>query len=275
MFHDYELLSEFCALTLLMVWFMLVRARTPGKRTVYAALLGLNGFVLFTTVTRGAIFALAVAIPFFLFLVRRRLSFVPFVIASVLSVLGAIGMNFYVANFTRSGDMFSRLFQTHLVGGWMPDDRAETWQNAWGRALAHPLIGSGPSFADLPGFHFWWPHNVYLYYANIIGFPGLMFFLLLLLIAFRITRPRTDDLQDPDYAKAYLLVCHVQIVVFMVNEVKIDYLRNNIYLFPVWVMFAMWAATAMVADSNAAEARARALAIAPTPPPTPLRAASA
>jgi len=275
MFHDYELLSEYCAITLLLVGFLLIRAKTVGRKTVYSALLALNLFVLFTTVTRGAIFALAVAIPYFLYLTRRRASFVPFTIVTVLATLSALAMNFYVAHFTRSGDMFARLLKTKVVGGWMPDDRAETWQNAWGRAMTHPLIGSGPSFAEIPGWQFWWPHNVYLYYANIVGFPGLLFFLALIGTAFAITRPQTDDLKDPDYAKACLLICHVQIVVFVIDEVKIDYLRNNIYLFPVWVMFALWGATAMIAKRNAEEARRQAIALAPAPMPPPLRAASA
>ena len=93
--------------------------------------------------------------------------------------------------------------------------------------------------------------------------------------AFVITRPATDDLRDPDYAKAYLLICRVQLVVFAINEFKIDYLRNNVYLFPVWVMFAVWAASAMIARSNAAAAAAHADERAALPAPAPLRVASA
>jgi len=275
MFHDYELLSEFCALTLLTVAFLLIRARSLGRRTTYGVLMLVNGFVLFTTVTRGAIIALVVGLVYFLFLIRKQLRFVPFTIAVVSAVVSALSMNFYVANFTRSGDMFSRLLKTKVVGGWMPDDRAEAWQNAWGRAMVHPVLGGGPSYAEVPGWHFWWPHNVYLYYANLVGFPGLMFFVWLLAKAFVSTRPATDDLRDPDYAKAYLLICRVQLVVFVINEFKIDYLRNNVYLFPVWVMFAVWAATAMIARSNAAAAAARADERAPLPAPAPLRVASA
>lgn len=273
MFHDYELLSEYCAMMLLLIGFLLVRAKTLGRRITYSVLLALNLFVLFTTVTRGAIFALAIAIPYLLFLTRRRLSFVPFTIVTVLGAMVVLSMNFYVAKFTRSGDMFARLLKTKVVGGWMPDDRAETWQNAWGRAMTHPLIGSGPSFAEIPGYQFWWPHNVYLYYANIIGFPGLLFFLGLLGTLFWMTRPQTDDLRHPDYAKACLMICHLQLVVFVVDQFKIDYLRNNIYMFPVWVFFAMWCATAMVAKSNAEQARLRAVVLAP--PPASLRSATA
>src|SRR5262249_42048457 len=83
MFHDYELLSEYCAITLLTGLFLLARSRTLGRRIVYTLFLLLNVFVLFATVTRGAFIALAVGAVYLLWLIRRHLRFVPFVITSV------------------------------------------------------------------------------------------------------------------------------------------------------------------------------------------------
>ena len=270
-FHDYELLSEYCAITMLLAIFMLVRARSVGRRTVYGLFLALNTFVLFTTVTRGAVMALAPGVLYLLWIVRRHIRFVPFTIVAVSLITVFVSMNFFVAHYTRSGDMIARLSETRLVGGWMPEDRAETWRNAVGRAMVHPLIGVGPTYAPLPGWPFWWPHNVYLYYANIIGFPGLMFFLWLLAKLFRITRPATDRLTHPDYAQAFLIIARTQFIVFAINEIKIDYLRNPIYMFPVWVLFAMWTATSMVARTQAAPAAAPALS-APATAPLPAAA---
>ena len=255
-FHDYELLSEYCAVTLLLASFRLLRARSGTGKLLYGSFLVLNAFVLFTTVTRGAIIALALGLIYMLWMVRRHLRFVPFTIVTVAALTGFLAMNNFVARFTRSGDMFARLFQTRVVHGWMPDDRAGSWQNAWGRAMVHPLMGSGPSYGDVKGWELWWPHNVYLYYADIIGFTGLLFFLWLLFKLFRLTQPQTDDLTHPNYAKAAVLVCRAQLVIFTVNEFKIDYLRNNIYLFPVWAMFATWTATALIARRSAAAAPA-------------------
>ena len=87
----------------------------------------------------------------------------------------------------------------------------------------------------------------------------------------RITRPPVDSLTHPDYAKAFLIVCRAQLLVFAVNEIKIDYLRNSIYLFPVWVMFAMWIATSMIA--RATPALATVPAAAPVVPALHRRAA--
>lgn len=270
MFHDFELLSEYCVLTMMMAIFLLIRARSLGRTVIYGSFLVLNAFVMFATVSRGAIVALTVGILYLLWITRRHLRFVPLTIISVAVIIGFVSMNFFVANYTRSGDMFARLAHTRVVQGWMPEDRAETWQNAWGRAMAHPLLGAGPSYGEMLGWKLWWPHNVYLYYANIIGFPGLLFFLWMLVTFLRRTRPKVDDLKHPDYAQAYLIICHVQLVMFMVNEFKIDYLRNSVYMFPVWVLFAVWTATWRIAQSTAA-ARVPALDL-PVPAPRRLRA---
>ena len=271
-FFDYELLSEYCALTLVLAIFQLVRARSLGRRLLVGAFTVLNTFVLFSTVTRGAIFALGAGVLVVLWTIRGRLRFVPFTIGAVTALAGVTWLNYAVANFTRSGDMFARLFQTKLVGGWMPDDRADAWQNALGRAMAFPVLGSGPSYREIPGWKMLWPHNGYLYYANIIGFTGLFFFLWLLVRFFMITRPRVDDLRHPDYAQAFLVMCRAQLIIFAADEFKIEYLRNPVYIFPVWVMFAVWTATALIARRAAVRAAVPAEAPRPEPAPARLRA---
>jgi O-antigen ligase/polysaccharide polymerase Wzy-like membrane protein len=270
-FHDFELLSEYCAITLLMVAFQLLRAKSYGARVIYSGVLVLNLFVLFATVTRGAIISGACGLALLLWMTRRHLQVVPVAIAGVGSLLMLFGMNFYVAHYTRSGDMFKRLGETQVVQGWMPADRAEAWQNAWGRIMSHPIIGQGPFYWQVPGYKLWWPHNVYLYTANLVGFVGLAMFLWLLVGLWRLTRPGVDSLSHPDYARAYMLVARAQLVIFLVNEFKIDYLRNGIYQFVVWVMFASVVTGALIAQGEP-EARAAARAAAPeplTPAPQP------
>lgn len=251
-FFDYELLSEYAALTLLLAGFRFFRARNNNERGLYAGFMVLNVFTLFATVTRGALVSLALTAPFVLWTVRRHLRVVPLTIAASAAIALFGGMNFFVANFTRSGDVFARMSETRVIGGWMPDTRAMAWTNAWGRAWVHPLIGQGPFYWDMPGFDRMWPHNVYLYYANIVGFIGLGFFLLILLQFWRMTRPRTDDVVHGPYADAFLIVARAQFVLFVVNEFKIDYLRNPIYQMLVWVMFSAWTAAWKVSSEQRA-----------------------
>lgn len=249
-FFDYELLSEYSALTLLLAMFRWFRARTNNERGLYLGFILLNVFVLFATVTRGAILSLALALPVLLWNQRRRIKVVPFTVTASALVALFLGMNFFVARFTRSGDMFSRLASTKVVGGWMPDSRADAWTNAWGRALVHPLVGQGPFYWEMPGFDRTWPHNVYLYYANIVGFIGLGFFLFMLFRFYQMTKPRTDDLANAPYADAFLIIAQAQLFLFAINEFKIDYLRNSIYQMVVWVMFSVWTAAYKVSRAG-------------------------
>ncbi|MBI1798811.1 MAG: O-antigen ligase family protein [Candidatus Eisenbacteria bacterium] len=254
-FFDFELLSEFCAVSSLLVAFLYLRARSIYGRAALAALLLLDIFVLFATVTRGAMISLGVGLLYLLFRVRRRVRVVPLTLVAGAIAGLATGMNFFVSHFTRSGDVGARLRGTHFVG-LVPDSRVQAWAGAWDRFLEHPLIGHGPYYSSQTGSHIWyWPHNGYLYIANLFGLFGLTFYFALLITLFRITNRSSEDLHDPDYARAFLLVANVQLVVFIVDQIKIDYLRNTIYQFEVWVMFAMMVAASRVAQSETVRAK--------------------
>ena len=88
MFLDYELLCEYCALNLLLVLFLFVRARSLLSRLAYGGLPLFLIFVLFTTVTRGGLIALAVGVLYLAWLVRRRLTFIGVTVALAVVVAG-------------------------------------------------------------------------------------------------------------------------------------------------------------------------------------------
>jgi O-antigen ligase len=264
-FGDYELLSEFCVLTILLAIFLWARATNVVRRTLLAGFILLSLFVLFATVTRGAVVSLIVGLLTMVWTTRRRVHFVPLVVGVSTFVALFAGMNYFVSHFTSSGDMFARLSQTHFEGG-VPDSRVAAWGPALQRALMHPWIGHGPYYALTPTLGLFWPHNVYLFYASTVGFVGLGFFLLILLGFARITAPTVDSLRHHDYARACQILIQAQFVAFVVNEFKIDYLRNPIYTPVVWAMFSMWVATYFVArSSQEAERLAHGLSASPTP----------
>jgi len=140
------------------------------------------------------------------------------------------------------------------VHGFVPEAREAPWSNAWERALVHPILGQGPYYGELPGHALWWPHNAYLFVANIVGFPGLLFFLAFLVGLVLILRPVVDDLRHPSYADAYLIIARAQLFMFMLNELKIDFLRNPVYTFQVWLMFATWTAAYLVSRDDGVRA---------------------
>lgn len=246
-FFDFELLSEFCALSSLLLWFLAVRATSVGRRVAFSALLLFDLFVLFTTITRGAFVSLGVGLVYLVFRMRRRVRLVPLAVG--VASIGATGLflNYFVSHFTRSGDIMARFHETHFVG-LVPDSRVQPWRDGWARMLQHPWIGHGPYYSMQTGTHIWyWPHNGYLLLGNFVGLIGLVFFFMLLYQLLRLSSACSDDLRDPNYARAFLLIAHVQMVVFIVDQMKIDFLRNPIYLFEVWVMFAMLVAASRLA----------------------------
>lgn len=258
-FNDYELLSEYAAINLLFAIFLLLRARALLARLLLGAFVLVVALVLFATTTRGSVVALAVALLYFVWLLRRRLNFVTLVVTVALVVGGFWAMDAYVSTYTRSGSVIERLLSTKLIGG-LPDSRAEAWPPAFERMLQHPFIGHGPYYSAQTGIRTWtWPHSLYLYVGNNVGFIGLGIFLWFLWRLWRISRPGTDDLRHPDYARAFQIVAHVQLAVFVVDQIKIEFLRNMIYQFQVWWMFAMLvAAHQLVARGGAAGPRASA-----------------
>jgi O-antigen ligase len=253
-FRDYELLSEYCGLYFLLGVFLWIRARSSTQRALFTAFVLFNVYTMYTTVTRGVFFALAIVIPFVLFTIRRHLNPVRFMTAVAMIIVLALTMNFFVAKFTNSGDLFQRMGETRVVHGVVPEARAKPWLNAWERALVHPILGQGPYYDELPGYEFWWPHNVYLFVANIVGFPGLMFFLMILFGLWAMMRPVVDDLRHASYADAFLIVGRAQWLMFCLNEIKIDFLRNQNYTFQVWLMFSTWTAAYLVSRSEGVRA---------------------
>jgi O-antigen ligase len=250
-FFDYEMLSEFCAVNSLLILFLIMRATTVARRVALSALLLFDVFVMFTTVTRGAFVSLAFGLTYLVFRMRRRVRVVPLALAAVAIVATVLFLNFFVSNFTRSGNIMARFQETKFVG-LVPDDRVQVWKDGWNLFLEHPWIGHGPYYAMQIGAHFAsWPHNGYLLLGYFVGLVGVVFFFVLLFHLLRLSNACSDDMYDPNYARAFLLFAHVQIVVFMVDQTKIDFLRNPTYMFEVWVMFAMLVAASRLARIEA------------------------
>jgi O-antigen ligase len=258
-FFDFENLSDWAAMNLLLVGFLLSRAKSMAGRVFLSGLMLLVAFILFATVTRGAIIALMVGLPYLAWLKRRQLTFVNVTTTTAAVIVAFFAMNYYVANFTHSGDLLARLMdpQTTTIKAGLPEGRGIIWQQAFDRWMQHPLLGHGPHYATQVGttFHYW-PHNLYLYVGNLVGIVGLSFFLWLLFKLWRITYPRGRDAARTDYASGFLVIANVQMLVFLIDQTKIEYLRNPIYQFQVWVMFAyMVAAARIVTDEREAGGR--------------------
>jgi len=258
---DYELLSEWLAMNLVFFIFLTARAQSVTRRALFAILLVVTALLEFSTVTRGGITAFVGGLAYLLFLMRRRLNIVPLTIIGVVAVILVGILTTLLKQFTNTADIFARFSETRFVNG-LPDSRAEVWPQAWERMLQHPLIGHGPYYSAERGLQLWfWPHNLPLFIGNCFGFLGLAMFLWLMVTFWKMSRPATDRLDDPSYLRAFTLAARVQLLIFFIDETKIEYLRNPTYQYMPWILFSTITATAVILG------RERQTAAAPTAEP--------
>ncbi len=251
-FHDFELVAEFFAMHVLVFFFLFVRSKRLITRSLYMTLLVIDLMMMFSTITRGAFISLFIGVVYMLFLSRKDLNLVKLV-----SIIGAFALmiftlEMFVTRYTVSGSLFERLFATTFERGIIPSNRVGAWDGAIKRGMEHPFIGNGPGWDFAGGLHTGlWPHNVYLFYFNITGLFGLSVFLFILYRLGRASIPGIkSSLVNSPFAEAFMKVLHVCFVMFCIDQIKIEYIRNEKYVFFIWLFFGMIIATSNIIGKN-------------------------
>jgi len=244
-FHDFELNAEFFAINIPIIFFMLIREKRLATKILYAAILIFDLGMMFTTITRGAFFTLFFGYTYMAFVFRKDLNFVKIVVMTAAVVALVFTLEAAVANYTVSGSLFKRVFATKFEGG-IPLNRYAAWTSSYERGMRSPIIGHGPFWdAEKKGSDFLlYPHNLYLFILNITGFIGLgsfLFFIFRLMKASTI-RFKASIVSSP-FPDAFSKVLHVVLVMFLFDQLKIEYLRNYIYIYFVWFLFGVIVAT--------------------------------
>jgi len=221
------------------------------------ALIVLDVFVLLATITRGALISLAVAAPFVAWRARRHIRFHTFVITLGLC-WAAAGWSSTSSPTTRArATSWSAWRRTTFVRG-VPDNRTEVWS---GRLAAHhssgPVFGYGPFYAETKAEvrrdvkTRFWPHNNYLMYWHMLGIVGLGAFLWLMFRLWAATRRAASSMSDPSYARGLLLALQGMLLLFLVDQIKIDTCANSVYSYWVWIFFGLIIATGRIAAAEA------------------------
>lgn len=262
-YKDYELFGEFMALGIFLSLFIMVRARTVNER-FYGSVLSVFGVsMLMATVTRGAVLSFVVGGIYLLWSIRKSLKVRDFASILLVSVSLFLVLQFVLDNFTRAGSIVDRFMSTYFVGV-TPDSRVG-WGRNVERAMENPLFGHGPYF-DLgisrgitgKGLYLWgWPHCQYIYYAITVGLFGLCAFVFIALKLLYISaRSKGRSLREPSYAKSLMVVLHVMLATFLLDQVKIDYLRNGSYQYFPWMLMGLIAATHRIIKAEESPSRA-------------------
>lgn len=251
-FHDFELVAEFFAMNAPIIFFLLVRSRRLLTRTLLALLLVADIVMLFTTMTRGAFISLLFGVVYMAWVCRRDLRFVRFVMLAGTFAALILVIDLFVSRYTISGSLIGRMAQTTFEAGIIPENRVSAWGGALARGMEHPIIGHGPGWDFTKGLESGlWPHNAYLFYFNITGIFGLLAFLFILWRLWRASSLTLGrSMMRASFPEALLMILNVSFVIFIVDQIKIDYPRNDYYMFFIWLFFGLIAATANIVAKN-------------------------
>ncbi len=243
-FHDFELVAEFFAMNVPFILLMLIRSTRSLTRSLYTLLLLADIVMMFSTITRGAFISLSVGLVYMAWTFRRDLTFVRLVSLLSSFLVLVLVVDFLVARYTISGSLFGRMIETTFEVGVIPENRVLAWGGALARALEHPIIGHGPGWDFSKAFETaLWPHNLYLFYFNITGLFGLSTFLFLLWRLWRASSVTLgSSIRRSSFPDALLMIFNVTLLIFMIDQIKVDYPRNDVYMYFIWIFFGLIAA---------------------------------
>ncbi|MCE5336067.1 MAG: O-antigen ligase family protein [Desulfobacteraceae bacterium] len=231
---EYELYAEYSAIVAVMIFYLIVN-RTGFKSTALMGLAGYVIFLMFFTKTRGAVLSLSIAFAFIVVstykykIDRSRIS-------KILAVGVTLVVLFGVYRCTNPGyNVIDHLLKTEYDVKSKEFDRYGTWAYGWQELLK----GDALAFGRSPGLQsqtrklIIYPHNLYLFIPLAIGIPGLILFLLLFLRLI-VTRVSYEDRE----LSSLMLFLKAILLLFLVDQLKIEFPRNPVYEHIVWCVFA-------------------------------------
>jgi hypothetical protein len=253
-FRDGELLGEYMAISVPIQAFMFSRARSMPVKAFWGLMMVTALITALATMHRAPLLAMCLGVVYLIVLFHKRMKVHTLMTLVLVGVLTVGAVEFVMANYTPTGSVFKRIENTEFYGA-VPDSRRVPWSQAWERGLEHPWIGHGPHYDKTYSVgKLLSPHSSYLYYFYTIGAIGVGIFIWLLATLIRMTlrymSPRTGV---RTFSTDLLAVIHVQIVVFAIDAIKINFQRNAMYFFLVWLVFGMCTACYRIAGARTAE----------------------
>jgi hypothetical protein len=254
-FRDYELLSEFFALNIPLIFLCFVRSKRLLGRVAYALFLFADLFLMFSTITRGGVIILMIGFIYMAFISRRDLNFIRLTAITAILVFLMVFIDAFIARYTTSGSLFARLFAMTFKSGIVPENRYAAWSLGLSKGLETPFVGHGPAWDYTKGVELRLiPHSIFMYLFDLLGLFGLSAFIFFL---YRLVKMSVGSigasLVSSPFPQALMKVLHVCLVMFIIDQIKVEYLRNNIYTYFVWLLFGLMAATHNIIQKNARE----------------------
>lgn len=247
--------AYFMWMTLILLYEVL---HSQGRRRVLISILIVtNVTMLIATANRGSFIVLLAGLLGFLFLFRARLGFTRILGVLVGSTIILVGTTAFVATYTEFGQMSDRLARTMETRDGLPATRAASWPVAWKNVQQKPWLGHGPRimgqherrFRHVPPEQLvsQYPHSLYLHLLVTVGIVGTLCMLFFIIsVLWRIRQGVKTGHFRSEYEKGWLLVGLILVVAFLVDELKIEFLRNTSvdyahFVFAVFGIFLGWA----------------------------------
>ena len=247
---DYEIVSEFFAINILIHFFIIQKLKKSFKRKLYIMNLAFLVVAMISTGTRGGIIALFAVIMLVSFFAKKNLKITKnFILIFTLGTLFFGTIFFFSENIPYLKNLYERFTKTEFQGI-VPDTRIVVWKVVLPIIMENPWIGHGPqAIGDAKLVRYANPHSMYLYYLFNIGIIGTVGVLCFFGAVF--WRGYATIKRHCDNEIVFLTIVLIgAFMVFVVDEYKISYQRHSNMQQFVWIIFALIVSLSRVAGSG-------------------------
>ena len=252
-FSGYEMFAEYVALTLVLQYLQFRRAASLNTRLLRLAIIALGLVALFATATRSGIIILVLG---WILVTAFSPGIIP---RKDLLQLAFLGLALFYLSLPFFGDYYALMlerFNPEQTGQDVRNlsGRTEVFAHAFDDILDRPLRGHGFYEAEgmFPGWVSAHIHNLYLTISHKLGIPALVFFLVfvatLLIDAMRMMRNPAVSRE----LRTCLLFLFAVLVMFMVDQFKIEFTRDPLPMHTTFTLFGLTAAATRLARREAA-----------------------
>ncbi len=235
-FAGYEFFAEYMAISVIMQFVLMRMARTGAERLLWAFGAGACMMALMASATRGPILALAVALVWIVLggrgsIPRRNIVAMLFAGVVLLQVVAFAAPHLVTQMFDR---MSEDLTQADSMSS-----REVAWKQAIEAIARSPLLGHGLAIpmGTWKGGVAMNLHSLYLHLAYTIGIPGLLLFAGVIFRLFQISLRRARDRSQSPFLRHTMMGLNAALVLFMIDQLKIEYSRAPIEITLIWVLF--------------------------------------
>lgn len=233
-FNAVGITSEYLVISIYFVAFVYLYSTGARLKWFLVGLVMINFAFMVATGNRGGVLILIGGFPIFWLMFRDKLGVgrtaMIVVVGATLFAISA----WWIVTHTQFNRLFERLGNTEINEG-VPDTRSVTWPIAWEKFQEKPVLGNGPRLrlyddwrVHYPGHEaIPYPHSLYLFILVTMGIVGLVVYMLLfILFAWRIYRGIAHP--GPEYEKGLLKIGFLFMILFLADQLKIEFLRLSL-----------------------------------------------